>query len=425
MCLPASLAPLQDRPFRLLYAGQVISLLGDGMAPVALAFAVLQLTGSANDLGWVLAARSGTLVSLLLISGVIADRVKSRRLLMVAADLVRFLTQSVTAALVLTGTAQLWELLILQAAYGAGMALFYPAITGLIPATVRPSALQQANALRAVASSGGQVVGPAIAGVIVASASPGWALAADALSFAVDACFLARLPAITAARTAERFGRHLLEGWRAFTSRTWVWTIVAGASLGNLLFAAVTVLGPFVAERRLGGPAGWGLIMAFVGVGSLVGGLLALRLRPAHPLRVGILTAWLLALPSLAWPRDGRSGRSRRPLSLPVAGTPSSMSSGRPRSSATCPPTSCRGSAPTTGSAHSLSSRWARPSSDRSAQRSEFRSPCSPQAPGSPSPSCRRSPFPASATSGPAVLRRSHRCRRGRRRVSEPLSWSD
>ncbi len=306
MRLPAALAPLRDRPFRLLYAGQLVSLLGDGMAPVALAFAVLQITGSASDLGWVLAARSGALVSLLLIGGVIADRVKSRRLLMVAADLVRFVAQSVTAALVLSGTAQLWELLILQAAYGAGMALFYPAITGLIPATVRPGALQQANALRAVASSGGQVVGPAIAGVIVASASPGWALAADAPSFAVDVCFLARLPAITAARSAERFGRQLLEGRRAFTSRTWVWTIVAGASVGNVLFAAVTVLGPFVAERHLGGAAGWGLIMAFVGLGSVLGGLLALRFRPAHPLRVGVLTVWLLCLPSLAlaagWP---------------------------------------------------------------------------------------------------------------------------
>jgi len=306
MRLPTALAPLRDRPFRLLYAGQVVSLLGDGMAPVALAFAVLQVTGSASDLGWVLAARSGTMVSLLLIGGVIADRVKSRRLLMVAADVVRFLAQSLTAVLVLSRTAQLWELLALQIVYGAGMALFYPAITGLLPATVRPSVLQQANALRSMASSTGQVMGPAIAGVIVASASPGWALAADGLSFAVDAWFLARLPAITAIRTAGGFGRQLLEGWRAFTSRTWVWTIVASASLGNLLFAAVTVLGPVVAERRLGGPAGWGLAMAFVGVGSVAGGLLALRLRPAHPLRLAVPTVSLFCLPSLGlaagWP---------------------------------------------------------------------------------------------------------------------------
>jgi len=298
--LPTALAPLRDRPFRLLYAGQVVSLLGDGMAPVALAFAVLQATGSASDLGWVLAARSGSMVALLLIGGVVADRVRSRRLVMVTADLIRFLAQSLTAALVLFGRAQLWELLALQAVYGAGMALFYPALTGLLPTTVRPSSLQQANALRAMAGSAGQVVGPALAGLVVAAASPGWALAADALSFAIDAWFLARLPAIAVARTAEGFGRQLVEGWRAFTGRTWVWSIVASAALGNLLFAAVTVLGPFEAERRLGGPAGWGLAMAFVGLGSVAGGLLALHLRPAHPLRLAVLAVCLLCLPSLA-----------------------------------------------------------------------------------------------------------------------------
>jgi MFS family permease len=299
------MAPLRDRPFRLLFTGQAISLLGDGMAPVALAFAVLDATGSASDLGWVLAARSGAMVALLLVGGVIADRV-SRRLVMVVADLTRVAAQAATAALVLTGTAQLWELLVLQATFGAAMALFYPALTGLVPATVRPEALQQANALRAIATSGGQVVGPALGGLVVATAGPGWALVADALGFAVDAYFLARLPALAVARTAGRFGRQLIEGWQAFTSRTWVWTVVVSASLGNMLFAPVMILGPVVAKQHLGGAVGWGIILAFFGIGSVAGGLLALRLRPAHPLRLGVLTVSLWSLPPLAlaagWP---------------------------------------------------------------------------------------------------------------------------
>jgi MFS family permease len=299
------MAPLRDRPFRLLFTGQAISLLGDGMAPVALAFAVLDATGSASDLGWVLAARSGAMVALLLVGGVIADRV-SRRLVMVVADLTRVAAQAATAALVLTGTAQLWELLVLQATFGAAMALFYPALTGLVPATVRPEALQQANALRAIATSGGQTVGPALGGLVVAAAGPGWALVADALGFAVDAYFLVRLPAIAVARTAGGFGRQLIEGWQAFTSRTWVWTVVVSASLGNMLFAPVMILGPVVAKQHLGGAVGWGIILAFFGIGSVAGGLLASRLRPAHPLRLGVLTVSLWSLPPLAlaagWP---------------------------------------------------------------------------------------------------------------------------
>jgi len=333
MRLPTAMAPLRDRPFRLLFTGQAISLLGDGMAPVALAFAVLDATGSASDLGWVLAARSGAMVALLLVGGVIADRV-SRRLVMVVADLTRVAAQAATAALVLTGTAQLWELLVLQATFGAAMALFYPALTGLVPATVRPEALQQANALRAIATSGGQVVGPALGGLVVATAGPGWALVADALGFAVDAYFLVRLPAIAVARTAGRFGRQLIEGWQAFTSRTWVWTVVVSASLGNMLFAPVMILGPVAAKQHLGGAVGWGIILAFFGIGSVAGDCSPCASGPptrsgsaCSPSPSGRCHRW-------RWPRGGRCGRSWRPAWLAVPDWPSSTCSGRPRCSA-------------------------------------------------------------------------------------------
>lgn len=299
MRLPVALEPLRDRPFRLLLTGQVISLLGDGMAPLAIAFAVLELTHSAVDLGFVLAAQRGPMVLLLLFAGVLADRVP-RRFLMVLADTVRFGTQAATAALVLTGKGSLWELIVLQAIYGAATAAFYPAITGIMPSTVRAERLQRANALRSMAQSTGQVVGPAVAGAIAALASPGWALVADALTFAVDAYFLLRLPRITAAVIPGTFLRQLLDGWRAFTERSWIWTIVLSASVGNMLFSAVQVLGPFVAVHRLGGPGGWGFILALLGLGSIIGGVLALRLKPRYPLRLAAIVVTAFCLPPLA-----------------------------------------------------------------------------------------------------------------------------
>lgn len=299
MPFPHELEPLRDRPFRLLLTGQVVSLLGDGMAPIALAFAVLELTHSASDLGFVLAAQRGPMVVLFLVGGVLADRIP-RRLLMVIADLVRFAAQGVTAALLLVGQAHLWELLVLQGIYGVATAVFYPAITGLLPSTVAADRLQRANALRSIASSAGHVVGPALAGIVVALASPGWALAADALTFAIDAYFLSLLPSIARVIVQGTFLRQLLDGWRAFTSRSWIWTIVTGASIQNLLFSGVLVLGPFIALERLGGAPAWGFALAVFGIGSLGGGFFALRLRTRYPLRIAaIIAAPTFCLPPL------------------------------------------------------------------------------------------------------------------------------
>jgi hypothetical protein len=271
---------LRERQFRLLYIGQTVSLLGDGM----LAFAVLGLTGSASDLGIVLTARSIPLVALLLAGGVVADRLP-RRAVMVATDLVRLATQAASGALLVTGSAHVWHLAVLQAVYGSATAFYYPASTGLIPLTVSAGRLQQANALRGLSQAAGSVAGPAIAGVLVAGVGAGWALLADAASFGVSAFFLAqiRLPARERVRV-QPFLRDLREGWREFTARTWVWVVVVAASAGNMLNAAYRVLGPLVAKQSLGGAGAWAAISAGFGVGSVAGGVIALRSRPRRPL---------------------------------------------------------------------------------------------------------------------------------------------
>src|ERR671939_93803 len=190
MRLPRRLRALGRRDFRLLFTGQVVSLVGDGMVTVALAFAVLDLTGSVADLGFVLAARNVPLVASLLVGGVYADRLP-RRTVMVAADLVRCGSQATLAALLISGHAHVWQLLLLQAVHGTGSAFFNPASIAVIPETVEAELLPEANALRGIAFAVGDLVGPALAGILVTTAGSGWTIAADAATFALSAAALA------------------------------------------------------------------------------------------------------------------------------------------------------------------------------------------------------------------------------------------
>jgi MFS family permease len=295
--LPESLAVLRQRDFRLVFGAFAVSVLGDRMVTIALAFAVLELGGSPSDVGIVLACRTLPLVATLLIGGVVADRV-SRRGVMVAADLARLASQGLLGVLLIAGEPPVWSLAVLSGLTGMATGFFNPASTGLLPAVVAPEHLQQANGLRATAMSAGEIVGPALAGVLVASAGPGWALAIDGATFGVSAAFLARLqlPA-QLARASTSFLHDLRTGWGEFRSRSWVWSLVIAASLGNLLWAAFSVLGPVVADRDLGGAAVWGTVMAAMGVGALAGALVAIRVRPRRPLVLSMLSLTMFAVP--------------------------------------------------------------------------------------------------------------------------------
>jgi predicted MFS family arabinose efflux permease len=295
--VPDSLAVLRERDYRLLFCGNAASLLGDGMVNVALAFAVLELGGSASAVGLVFASRTLSLVACLLIGGVVADRI-SRRAVMVGADLTRLASQGVLGALLITGGAHVWTLALLSGVTGAATGFFNPASTGLMPLVVAPDQLQQANGLRATAMAAGEILGPTVAGVLVATTSPGWALAIDAATFAVSAAFLSRLrlPPL-AAREAATFLQDLRSGWGAFRKRTWVWSFVIAAALGNMVWGAWSVLGPVVAERDLGGAAAWGAALSAMGVGGVLGGVAAIRVRPRRPMVLVVATAPIYAVP--------------------------------------------------------------------------------------------------------------------------------
>jgi Transmembrane secretion effector len=293
--LPLRVGALSERNFRLLFLGQTISLIGTGMVGVALSFAVLDLTGSVSDLGFVFAARSLPMVALLLFGGVFADRL-SPRAVMVGADLVRAGSQAILAALLITGSAELWHVLVLQAISGAASGFFFPATTGIVPQTVPAALLQQANSLRGIAIAVGDVIGPAIAGVVVVAASSGWAVAADAASYVISVVFLIQLKVPGRALSDTGVFEDLIAGWREFSSRRWLWVSVLGATSANaFVIPPFIVLGAAVAKTSLGGPVAWAAILAAFGAGSIAGGLIGLSVHPRRPMVAAISTLALFA----------------------------------------------------------------------------------------------------------------------------------
>jgi MFS family permease len=295
------LGALEEPNYRRLFLGRTTSLIGDGMAPVAIAFAVLDLTGSATDLGIVLAAHSVVITALVLVGGVVADRV-SQRVAMLGADVTRTVSMAAMAALLLTGVAEIWQLALLYAIDGAATAFFNPASNAIVPQIVPGLRLQEANALLSISRYTGKVAGPALAGVLLALGSPGTALAADAATFAVSAaCLLGvRAPRLRAGDETGAFLPELREGWHEFSSRSWLVAVIVSAAISNAIFFPIwQVLGPTVASDSLGGSSSWALIVAVWGVGGLLGGGLALGIRPRRPLLLSETVVLLFTTPLL------------------------------------------------------------------------------------------------------------------------------
>lgn len=326
--LTDNLAALREPEYRKLFFGQATSVVGVMFTVVALPFAVLEIGGTATDIGIVEAAYLVPLVVFLLIGGVSADRLPRQKVMLVA-DFLRFGLQCATAAILITGVAEVWQLALLQVGLGICEAFFRPASVGLVPQVVSPALLQQANALTSLVMSGSITLGAVLAGIVVAAVGPGWGIGIDGLTYLVSAGFLLRLrPAAFRGRPqpAERaagpgralageeaaaglevsatgpgglgFFRDLAAGWREFTSHTWLWVMVAGVAL--FLFAIegpIQVLGPIVALDVYDGARTWGFTAAAMGLGQIVGGVLSLRWRPRRPIMVIAAGMSLAALP--------------------------------------------------------------------------------------------------------------------------------
>jgi MFS family permease len=280
---------LRHRSYVALLTGRTVSLTGNAMATIAVAFAVLDLTGSATALGLVLAARSLPQVVFILMGGVISDRLP-RHLVLVVTSVVSGLTQAAAAGLVLSGHASVGWLAVLGAINGASSAFIYPATAGLLPRTVPPDQLQTANVVLRMSSTGAQIAGVAGGGVLVATFGSGWGLAVDAVSFLVAAgCF-----ALVRIDPHERLESsnvliELRDGWTAFRSRTWLWVVVLAFGIINAMEAAgFNTLGPKIADDSFG-RQGWGFVLAAETAGAFLSGVVLLRVRFRRPLFVGML----------------------------------------------------------------------------------------------------------------------------------------
>ena len=301
---PASgrFALLKLRDYRNVFIAQSISVFGDGITPIALTFAVLDLTGSGTDLGLVLAAQSLPLAALALVGGVWADRLP-RAALMVASDLIRAAVQAIAAVLLLTGTAHIWQLAALAALHGAAEAFFRPAAGAIVPQIVPAPHLQQANALMGMSDNFGWMVGPAVAGTLVAVIGAGGAIAVDSVTFLVSAAFLAtlRVPAVVKTEAVQGFLAELRAGWQVVRSRTWLWVMLLRACLVLcIVIAPFQVLGPLGLREEGYSPAAWGLLQGVFSGGMIVGGLIALRYRPRRPMVVVCMCGTTAAAAPLA-----------------------------------------------------------------------------------------------------------------------------
>jgi DHA3 family tetracycline resistance protein-like MFS transporter len=295
----AMMRPLRERDFALLWLGMTISLIGDGIYFVAIAWLVYDLTDSPTALSLVGLAWSVGMVLFLLVGGVASDRLE-RRKVMLAADAVRMVAMAVLGALAVWGDIQLWEIVLLSLVYGSAEAFFGPSFSGLVPQLVPGEQLVQANALQEVARPVAyRLAGPALGGLLVAAFSAGTALLVDAATFVVSITCLALMRARPALEVPDRASvrAEILEGLAFVRAHAWLWATLVTAAISLLCFwGPVEVLLPYVIRHELDRPASdFGLVLAAGGAGGILGGLfMSWRGLPRHKLRFMYL-AWGLA----------------------------------------------------------------------------------------------------------------------------------
>jgi MFS family permease len=287
------LGALAERNFRLVFTSTTISAVGDGVASIALVFAVLQISNnSPTAVGIVIASRQVAAAAITLAAGVWADRLP-RHLVLFTVAAVQAVVQTISGVSIVTGHATVPLLAGLGIVYGLAEGFVFPASQGLIPLVVGRSRIQQANALLGLSRSLLGFLAPAIGGLLVTLGSPGSAILVDAASFAIAAALLFRLsvPRRGGAVEPERFLDELRQGWGEFRRQTWIWTTIVFFGIGNFAGAAYGVLGPLTAKEHYGGAGAWAAIVSASGLGAVLGGIFALRFRPRRPLLASCVAA--------------------------------------------------------------------------------------------------------------------------------------
>ncbi|MEU2020713.1 MFS transporter [Streptomyces sp. NPDC016469] len=296
-------SPLRLPAFRRFLLAHLVSATGSAMAPVALAFAVIGQGGGEWSLGIVLTANTVPALVLLLVGGVLADRVSRSRILFLG-NLGAGAAQAVVAVLVATGTATTAAISLCACASGAAAAFTAPAAQGVVPRLVPPERLQEANALVRVPRNAVKVVGPVVGGFVVALTGPAWALGWDAVTFVVAALLLAGLRlagTVSAGGPGAGLVADLRVGWAGFRSRAWLWSFtLSGTAVVAAWLAGYQLLGPLVADRSYSGAGSWGLVQGAFAAGLLAGTFVCLLWKPQRLVLVAVVTSSGLFLPLAA-----------------------------------------------------------------------------------------------------------------------------
>lgn len=287
------LSALSSRSFRLLWLSQTASVLGDALVLVTVGLFVTRLTGDPSDVGLVLTAYATPLVLLLLLGGVVADRLP-RQTVMVVSDLIRGGLHGVLALLIATGAVRVWHMVVIGLLFGAAEAFFRPAYTGLVPQTVPEDRIQSAQALGGLSREVATFVSPALATALVLGVGGAAAFGLDAATFGLSAVLVSRVHARPRGDAGQRSTvlRELREGWQAVRSRAWIWATITAFSVSLLVaLAPFFVLGAAVAQSVYGSAAVFGLANAAWGTGTVTGALLGSRWRPQRPMRAAMIVA--------------------------------------------------------------------------------------------------------------------------------------
>ena len=280
-------SPLRHRSFRWLLTGATVNSLGNSIAPVAIAFAVLDLGGSATQLGLVVGAYALADVVAVLWGGVLGDRLP-RTVMMRASNLAAAAVQGLVAFTLIADRGSLWLLAVGGAVNGALGSLGGPSTQAVTPQTVPALQLRQAITLRRLSQNASMIAGFGVAGLLVAWIGSGGALAIDAATFLVASlCYLRVV--VPRVRPPER--RHALaearEGFREVMRHSWLWSLIAMALVYHLFYGGSQgVLGPIVVGDHIG-RAAWGYALSAMMVGFVAGGLLSLVWKPRRALGVG------------------------------------------------------------------------------------------------------------------------------------------
>ena len=297
--------------FRTLLIARIISNIGNGLGPIALAFGVLSLEGATpTSLSIVMAAQLGPMVAFMLFGGVLADRYP-RALVVGTSDI--FLSGFVVAngVMLINGSATVMSLAIIAFISGSLNALWWPAFAGLIPEVVPEEDLQSANSIVGLGANAANIAGTVAGGIIVAGIGAGWAMVTDGVSFFIAGILVFTLRKFGKTRDTTEHTPSVFEdlahGWKEFSSRSWVVTVVAGYSILVMIFESVLgVVGPVHAEQELGGPKPWSYILAALSVGMMAGVLVSLKVRPKRPLLIALIAqlgvaAWIFAIGVTNW----------------------------------------------------------------------------------------------------------------------------